>query len=71
MDGARIDDPDLTLTALFARWPQTAAVFLSHQMLCFGCPIAAFHTVGDACAEYHLTERAFRAELHAAISAAK
>jgi hypothetical protein len=36
-------------------------------MLCFGCPIAPFHTVADACVEYALDEVPFRRELHEAI----
>jgi hybrid cluster-associated redox disulfide protein len=63
-----IDSPDMPLQALFDGWPATAAVFLAHRMLCFGCPIAPFHTVIDA---YQLDETAFRRELHAAVSAPK
>jgi hybrid cluster-associated redox disulfide protein len=62
-----IDNPDLPLKALFDRWPATAKVFLSHGMLCFGCPIAPFHTVIDACVEYQLHEDSFRAELGAVL----
>ena len=61
-----IDDPDLPLSRLFDHWPDTAGPFLSHRMLCFGCPIAPFHTITDACAEYELDEEAFRKELRAA-----
>ena len=64
-----LDDPDLPLSVLFQTWPQAGAVFLSHRMLCFGCPIAPFHTVMDACAEYQLDEDAFRAELAQAVAA--
>jgi hybrid cluster-associated redox disulfide protein len=67
MFGPRMDDPDLPLGMLFAHWPAAATVFLSHRMLCFGCPIAPFHTVIDACAEYGLEEMPFRAELRAAV----
>lgn len=67
MSGLQIDDPDLPLGLLFTHWPPTAAVFLSHRMLCVGCPIAPFHTVIDACEEYGLNEASFRAELRAAI----
>ncbi len=67
MRGPRLDDPDLSLHLLFEQWPQTAAVFLSRRMLCFGCPITPFHTVIDACLEYGLDEAAFRAELRAAV----
>ena len=66
-----IDDPDLTLASMFEIWPETIAVFLSHRMLCFGCPIAPFHTVCDACLEYDLDEREFRAELRAAVAGAR
>lgn len=66
MGGPRLDDPDLPLRVLFDHWPQTAAVFLSRRMLCFGCPIAPFHTVIDACTEYGLDEATFRAELRRA-----
>jgi hybrid cluster-associated redox disulfide protein len=61
-----IDDPDLELSRLFELWPAAAQVFLDRRMLCFGCPIAPFHTVIDACLEYHLDEEAFRAEIRAA-----
>lgn len=66
MSPPKIDDPDLTLTALFAAWPQTPVVFLRHKMACFGCPIAPFHTVIDACREYGLDEEAFRSEIRKA-----
>ncbi|MES2334331.1 MAG: DUF1858 domain-containing protein [Pseudomonadota bacterium] len=65
--GPRLDDPDLPLQQLFARWPQVAAAFRARGMVCFGCPIAPFHTVIDACAEYGLDEMAFRAALQAAV----
>ena len=62
-----IDNPDLPLQVLFDRWPGTASVFLAHRMLCFGCPIAPFHTVIDACEEYGLDEMRFRRELRVAL----
>lgn len=68
MSGPRMDDPDLPLRLLFDKWPAAATVFLSRHMFCFGCPIAPFHTVIDACAEYGLDEVQFRAELRAAVS---
>lgn len=68
MSGPRLDDPDLPLLLLFNHWPDTAAVFLTHGMACFGCPIAPFHTVSDACAEYRLDEATFRGELRAAVA---
>ena len=58
-----IDDPDLPLSDIFRQWPATAQAFLERKMLCFGCPIAPFHTVIDAVAEYSLNEDEFRARL--------
>jgi hybrid cluster-associated redox disulfide protein len=63
----RLDDPDLPLGLVFEGWPQVAAVFQARGMVCFGCPIAPFHTVIDACAEYGLDEMAFCAALQAAV----
>ena len=71
MFARNIDNPDMPLQVMFDRWPTTASVFLAHGMLCFGCPIAPFHTVFDACLEYGLDEMGFRRELRAAISAGK
>jgi hybrid cluster-associated redox disulfide protein len=59
----------LPLQLLFERWPEVASVFQAQGMVCFGCPIAPFHTVIDACAEYGLDEIAFRAALQAAVAA--
>lgn len=64
--GPDIDDPDMPLAMIFEIWPATAGVFLRHRMLCFGCPIAPFHTVIDAVAEYRLDEDALREELRTA-----
>ncbi len=63
---ADIDDPDLPLLRLFECWPGTARVFLGRRMLCFGCPIAPFHTVINSCTEYGFDEDEFRKELRAA-----
>ena len=65
----RPDDPDLPLADLMTRWPQTVPVFVRHRMLCVGCLVSPFHTVIDACAEYHLDEEAFMKELMLAVDA--
>lgn len=70
MCGSKIDDPDLPLCQIFARWPGTACVFLDRGTLCFGCPIAPFHTVTDACVEYGLDEDVIRRELRQAAAEA-
>lgn len=63
MTRPRLDDPDLSLAELMTAWPQTIPVFMRHRMLCVGCLVSPFHTVADACAEYHLNEEMFRVEL--------
>lgn len=62
-----LDNPDLDLGTLMARWPETVRVFMRHRMLCVGCMVNPFHTVIDACLEYDLDETLFRLELHQAI----
>ena len=66
-----IDNPDLPLQVLFDRWPAFATVFLAHRMLCFGCPIAPFHTIVDACLEYGLDETRFRQDLRAVMQSGR
>jgi len=63
MGKMRLDDPDLPLSELMSRWPETIAVFNRHKMLCVGCLISPFHTIVDACAEYGLDEEVFVVEL--------
>ena len=61
-----LDDPELTLSQVMATWPRTIEVFLRHRMLCVGCVVTPFHTIADACAEYHLCEEEFRDQLRKA-----
>lgn len=63
-----IDDPDLLLSDLLMRWPQTAQVFMRHKMLCVGCLITPFHTVADACLEHNVPEEEFRRQLRRALA---
>lgn len=63
MRTARLDDPDLPLADLMSIWPDTIPVFVRHRMLCVGCLVSPFHTIADACAEYHLDEEVFIEEL--------
>lgn len=67
MKTPRLDDPDLSLDKLFWHWPDAAVPFLARGMLCPGCPIAPFHGVSEACAEYGLAEAAFRREIESAV----
>lgn len=63
----RLDDPDLSLENLIGEWPETAAVFLRHDMLCVGCLVNPFHSVKDACDEYDLNVETFYDELREAV----
>lgn len=67
MKRKRLDDPDLTLDILIGEWPETAAVFMRHDMLCVGCLVNPFHSVIDACDEYDLKIDEFYEELREAV----
>lgn len=43
---------DMTVDEVMRRWPSTIRVFLDFRMRCVGCPIAAFHSVDEACEEH-------------------
>ncbi len=43
---------DTNLEELLARYPQVVPVFLRRRMLCFGCDLARFESIGDACRIY-------------------
>lgn len=49
--------------------PTTIRAFLDFRMGCVGCPIAAFHTVSDACKEHSVDRDEFLAALCAAADA--
>lgn len=68
MKPRRLNDPNLRLEDVMTQWPETIAVFMRHKMLCVGCMVTPFHTVRDACYEYHLNVEDFVAELHAAVT---
>lgn len=56
-------DPDMSLDDIMQRWPATISVFLLNRMSCIGCPIARFHTMADAAAEYNLDPAHFAEQL--------
>ena len=60
-----IDATDLVDDVMTER-PATIRVFLTHKMLCVGCPIGVFHTVADACLEHGVALGPFLAELERA-----
>ena len=58
----RIDFDDIVGEVMNAQ-PATIRVFLDFRMGCVGCPIAAFHTVDDACKEHGADRDEFLAAL--------
>lgn len=46
--------------------PATIRVFLDFRTGCVGCPLGAFHTVGDSCEEHGVDRNRFLAALLAA-----
>jgi hybrid cluster-associated redox disulfide protein len=56
----------LTVQELLDRWPETAQVFIRHQMGCVGCAMAPFDSLSDAAAVYHLSVDEFLVELRRA-----
>jgi hybrid cluster-associated redox disulfide protein len=60
----RVDFDDIVGEVMNAR-PATIRVFLDFRMGCVGCPIAAFHTVDDACKEHGVDRDEFLAALRA------
>ena len=46
--------PDAVVAGVLARWPQTAAVFLRRRLICVGCAMSRFETLGEIAAIYGL-----------------
>ena len=59
--------PALTVDRLFAKWPQTTAVFLRRRFACIGCLMAPFDTLEDVARNYQVDLVELLAELSAAI----
>lgn len=49
----------MSVDDVMSRWPHSVRTFLDFRMHCIGCPIAAFHSVSDACREHETDEAAF------------
>ena len=61
---------DLTVDDVMRRWPSTIRVFLDFRMRCVGCPVAAFHSVDEACDEHSVDPAAFLSKLRDTAKAA-
>jgi len=58
-----LNDPDMPISEVMKRWPQTIRVFLHYNMKCTGCMVNPFHTILNACQEYGLCPEQFELEL--------
>ena len=56
-----LDAPDLSLSDIMERWPETIGVVLKYKMFCVGCVFARFCTVADACRLHNVDEDEFQA----------
>jgi len=54
---------DLMVDEVMRRWPSTIRVFLDFRMRGVGCPVAAFHSVDEACHEHSADAVAFLSKL--------
>jgi hybrid cluster-associated redox disulfide protein len=52
------------------RWPSAMRTFLDFKMRCVGCPIAAFHSIEEACEEHDVDADEFLPKVLEAASAA-
>ena len=44
----------MTVDHVMSRWPASIRVFIDFKMNCVGCPIATFHSVGEASREHKI-----------------
>ncbi len=58
---------DLVVAEVLARWPQTVPVFFRHHMICVGCAMSRFETLGEIVVVYGLDLNGFVRELCQAI----
>ena len=61
---------DLVIADVLARWPQTVSVFLRHHMICVGCAMSRFETLGEIATVYDLDLSALLRELRQVIETA-
>lgn len=61
--GKAIISPTDIVADIMDRWPQTAPVFIKHQMGCVGCSMAKFESLEEALKVYHAPVDAFMTEI--------
>lgn len=60
----------MTVEDVLTRHPAVLEVFVERRMHCFGCPIAQFETIAEACEEYQQPLAAVLADLNRVIGGA-
>ncbi len=69
-----MEQPSLTtdqvVAEVLARWPQTIPVFFRHHLICVGCAMSRFETLGEIAAIYGLDLSGFLDELRQVIETA-
>ena len=61
----------MTMEALLEGWPSAREALVRRGMMCVGCPMARFETLGEAAAAYRLDAAALLAELAGAAHRAR
>ncbi len=58
---------DLSIAFILSTWPQTIPFFIAHRMICVGCQVSEFDTLGDALKNYGYPQEAFLQALNALV----
>lgn len=56
-----------SIADLLEQYPECIPVFLRHRMICVGCTLAPFDTLGDAIYNYDLSPEDFIEELRGVV----
>ena len=61
--------PDMTIDEVIRLWPQTLSVIIKNNMLCIGCALTTYHSVGYAAEEHDLDRDTLLSELNDVVNA--
>jgi hybrid cluster-associated redox disulfide protein len=63
--------PDLPMSKILEKWPETIPVFIAHGFSCVGCYMSAFDTLGVALAVHGLHLKPILVDLNQSIAELK
>jgi hybrid cluster-associated redox disulfide protein len=63
MQNISVPTTEIIVDDVMRRWPSTIRIFVEFQMLCVGCPIANFHSVGEESDEHELETGTFLSKI--------